>query len=122
MAAWYTNCLQVLMSNGVPGVGTSSFPCVGYGADAALAAVTATAPAGTQVFTGLNATAQGTYTANSYTLTRLLTVGIADCPSPIKGFMFTTPLGIYQMILDASIPKDSTNKLTLPYTLAWTRR
>lgn len=93
----------------------------GWGADAALDAITGQ-PTGTNNLGGVYAVADGAYVDGSYQRNMKVVVNAGDCATPLKGFVFVTAMGVFQMLTNNPIPKSASNKLTLNFRTAWARR
>lgn len=101
-------------------MGNGNLLVQGWTTGATLGAIT-DQPSGTMNMGGVHATNDGAYVTNSKQRKLKVIASIDDCTSDIKALTFSTALGLYQMLVNPVIPKNSTNKLTLYFTLAWAR-
>lgn len=111
----------ILSQYGILGQGSTSYLVQGWGSDAVIAPVTGQ-PSGTMNLGGVYAVPVGSYVTNSRERLFRATVGLDTTTTALKAFIFYSPAGIYQLVLSTTIPKNSTNKLTLDYKLTWARK
>jgi len=73
--------------------------------------------------TGLSVS-DSTYSAGTYSRTITWSFGLGDgnFTNGINAYRLQTNMGLYKVLLDASIPKTSSKTMTLALTLAWTRK
>lgn len=111
-----------LMSGGFITANSVTMNAVAYGAGATLAAITATAMSGSPVASSPTPSFRSAYSNNSYERQCRLTFSISQGTVPFGGFVISTSVGMYQMKVEPSIPKDGTKTFSLDFTLSWARR
>lgn len=91
-----------------------------------LAAITASAPTGTNLVSpstsGNSAAFTAAYVNNSYQRTIRNTFGLTAGSASFGGFVILSNLGDWQATVSPVIPKDATKILTLDYTIGWARK
>lgn len=101
---------------------------IGYGAGAALAAVTANSITGS-IVSGADLSSGGSvsefllpYAPGSYERQVRHTFDLNGGTAAFGGFMILTMTGAYQCVVSPDIPKDSTKILKLDFTASWARK
>ena len=79
-------------------------------------------PGGTFLNRPSTYTLDGAYVNNSNERAAKIIASIADITSDIGAFSVFTPLGVFKMGFSPSIPKTSSNVLTLNFKLSWARK
>lgn len=111
-----------LMGSGFITANAVTMNATAIGADAALAAITAASISGTPVASSPTPSFRSAYSNNSYQRQCRLTFSISQGTVPFGGFMLYTNVGIYQMTVEPTIPKDGSKTFALDFSVSWARR
>lgn len=119
----WPGALNSLLVSGVVSTGGVSFGVAGFGSGAALAAVTGNI-SGSQIVTAESATYafRSAYASNSFKREYRMTYGLTAGTEALGGFLLSSTLGVYQMVVSPNIPKDGTKVFTLDIDLSWARK
>lgn len=117
--------VTALMSNGVTVTNYLYLGWAAYGSDAALDAITGLI-GGTQVVPSSHSAIINSFTApyanNSFQRECRTRFGLDAGSVAFGGFLVTTNLGTYQVVVDPPLPKDNTKVFSLDFVLSWSRK